>query len=67
MYRKGWYRLSALAEFLLPFPGALPQAAIDHAFGAQENPGLHLRAEGQANTSMGRSPMLHGLNTSKGL
>jgi hypothetical protein len=36
MYSNGWYRLSALAEFLFHFPGASPQAGIDHAFGAQE-------------------------------
>jgi hypothetical protein len=57
MYRKEWYRLSALVKLLFPFPGALPQAGIGRAFSTQENPELLLRAKGQADISMGRKPM----------
>jgi hypothetical protein len=48
---------SALDFLLRPFPGALPQAGMDRAFGAL-NPYLYsiLSAEGALYTSLGRSP-----------
>jgi len=51
---------------LIPVHGASPHAGIDLAFGPKKESSVLLSAEGEANTSLGRSPRIVEQNFGQG-